>query len=99
MIETAKGVALRKRGGFIESFKYLEKPLAQAMAEHKAPLPHVEIRQPEKLTVIANGKTGNVIAASDKLQGIIDSFSAGPREADELRGAEGAPHVRLLSQG
>lgn len=99
MVEAAKAVALRKKGGFIESFKYLEKPLAQAMAEHKAPLPQVEIRQPEKLTVIANGKTGNVIAASDKLQGIIDGFGAGPREADELRGTEGAPHVRLLSQG
>lgn len=99
MIDAARAVAMRKKGGFIESFKYLEKPLAQAMAEHAAPLPQVEIRQPEKLTVVANGTTGNVIAASDKLQSIIDSFGGRAREADDLRSAESPPHVRLLSQG
>lgn len=70
MIEAAKAVALRKKGGFIESFKYLEKPLAQAMAEHAAPLPQVEIRQPEKLTVTHGTSErkpgGSLIAAIDR---------------------------------
>jgi hypothetical protein len=100
MVETAKGVALRKKGGFIESFKYLEKPLAQAMAEHKAPLPQVEVRQPEKLTVIANGKSsGNIIQAADRLLDKIRSFDAGPDEDNRIRDATGETSPRLLSQG
>lgn len=101
MIEAAKAVAHRKKGGFIESFKYLEKPLAQAMAEYKAPLPQVEVRQPEKLTVIANGKSqgGNIIQAADRLADTIRSFDAGPDEADPIRGGTSPAHVRLLSQG
>jgi hypothetical protein len=101
MIETTKAVAMRKKGGFIEGFKYLEKPLAQAMAEHKAPLPQVEIRQPEKLTVIANGKSqgGNIIQAADRLNDTIRSFDAGPGSADDVRSGASAANVRLLSQG
>jgi hypothetical protein len=48
---------------------------------------------------VKHGKTSNVIEASDKLSGIIDSFDAGPREADGTRGAEGETNVRVLSQG
>lgn len=48
---------------------------------------------------VQNGKTGNIIAASDKLSVILDSFDAGPRQDDGLRSATGPPHVRLLSQG
>lgn len=102
MVEAAKSTALRKRNGFVESFKYLEKPLAQAMAEHKAPLPQVEVRQPEKLTVTSNGRQpqgGNVIQASDRLADTIRSFDAGPDETDGLRSGAGAVNVRLLSQG
>jgi hypothetical protein len=101
MIEATRGVALRKKGGFIETFKYLEKPLAQAMAEHKAPLPQVEVRQPEKLTVVANGKPerGNIIQAADRLVDAVRSFDAGPDNPDEVRGGTGTPPVRLLSKG
>ena len=101
MIETAKAVAMRKKGGFIESFKYLEKPLAQAMAEHKAPLPQVEVRQPEKLMVIANGKSpgGNIIQAADRLADTIRSFDSGPSQTDDVRSGASASNVRLLSQG
>lgn len=46
-----------------------------------------------------NGKTSNIIAASDKLNSILDSFGAGPSEDHELCGPEGSADVRLLSQG
>jgi uncharacterized protein YdaU (DUF1376 family) len=46
-----------------------------------------------------NGKTGNIIAASDNLLNIIDSFSGGPREDHAVCGPEGSNDVRLLSQG
>jgi hypothetical protein len=48
---------------------------------------------------VQHGKTSSVIAASDKLSGIIDGFDAGPREADGTRSAEGETNVRVLSQG
>jgi hypothetical protein len=48
---------------------------------------------------VQHGKTGNIIAASDKLTGILDSFDAGPRETDGIRGEEGETNVRMLSQG
>lgn len=100
MVDAAKSVALRKKGGFIEGFKYLEKPLAQAMAEHRAPLPQVEVRQPEKLTVIANEKSaGNIIQAADRLLDKIRSFDAGPDEDNRIRDAAGEASTRLLSKG
>jgi 5-methylcytosine-specific restriction endonuclease McrA len=101
MIEAAKAVALRKKGGFIESFKYLEKPLAQAMAEQSAPLPKVEIRQPEQITVNANGKSkgGNIIQAADRLLDKIRSFDSGPIDNHGIRDGAGEAATRLLSQG
>ena len=101
MIEATKGVVRRKRNGFVEHFKYLEKPLAEAMAQHLAPLPQVEIRQPEKLTVTANGKqqSGNIIQAADRLLDKIRSFDAGPGGDDGVRDGAGATSPRLLSQG
>jgi hypothetical protein len=100
MIDAARATALRAKSP-IMCFKYLEKPLAQAMAEHKAPLPQVEIRQPEKLTVIANGKQqpGNILQAADRLVDTIRGFDAGPESVDQICGGEGAPNVRLLSKG
>jgi hypothetical protein len=96
MIEATRGVALRKKGGFIESFKYLEKPLAQAMAEHKAPLPQVEVRQPEKLTVIANGKSESLANVAARLAESGVTFGERPRG---IRAEESGDNVRLLSKG
>lgn len=98
MIDAAKGVARRAKSP-IMGFKYLEKPLAQAMAEHRAPLPQVEIRQPEKLTVTGNARSGNVIQAADRLLDKIRSFDAGPDETDGIRDTAGTATPRLLSQG
>jgi hypothetical protein len=55
--------------------------------------------QPAQVTHGRDAKTGNIIAASDKLVSIIDSFDAGAREVDQLRGPAGETNVRLLSQG
>jgi len=57
MIQAAKETAQRKRDGPIEHFKYLEKPLAKAIAEHARPLPKVEFREAE--TVVAYGTNQN----------------------------------------
>jgi len=103
MIEATKAVVRRKRNGYVESFKYLEKPLAEAMAQHFAPLPQVEVRQPEKLMVIQDGKRrppgGDVIQAADRLIEQIKSFDAGPGGDHRLRSGEGETSSRLLSEG
>ena len=79
---------------------YYEKVFATEFAKRQAPLPVVEIREAEKVTVThgRNGKDRDIIASSDKLVSIIDSFGAGPSETDQLRGPEGPADVRLLSQ-
>jgi len=48
---------------------------------------------------VQHGKTSNIIAASNKLAGILDSFDAGPREPDGIRSEEGQTNVRMLPQG
>jgi hypothetical protein len=58
MIAETRAVVGRKRDGPIDHFKYLEKPLARAHAQHQAPLPKVEIPKQE----VINGSfqtTGN----------------------------------------
>lgn len=101
MVEAAKGVAKRAKSP-IMGFKYLERPLAQAMAEHSAPLPSVEVRQPEKLTVVANGRQqqpGSIIQAADRLLDKIRSFDAGPGDDNGVCDGEGQAPARLLSKG
>jgi 5-methylcytosine-specific restriction endonuclease McrA len=46
----------------------------------------------------SNGKTSGIIAASDKLRVIIDSFDQGSGGSDEVRSREGEDSVRLLSK-
>lgn len=66
MITAAKETSQRKRDGPIEHFKYLEKPLAKAIAEHLRPLPKIEIREAE--TVVSYGtskiQSGGSLTAS-----------------------------------
>jgi hypothetical protein len=90
-----------RRIGLGKPLTYYEKVFATQFAKRQAPLPIVEIRNAEKLTVThgRNGKTGDIIAASDNLVGILDSFDAGAREVDQLRGPARPADVRLLSQG
>jgi len=96
MVEAAKGVARRKRNGFIESFKYLEKPLAEAMAQHLQPLPEVEIKPAEKVTVISNDKRESLAAVAARLAESGVTFGIRPRG---LRAEAGGDDVRLLSKG
>jgi hypothetical protein len=48
MMAETRAIA-KKRGGPIEHFKFLEKPLARAHAQHQAPLPKVEIPKQETI--------------------------------------------------
>lgn len=71
MIEGSRATAAKKRDGPIESYRYLEKPLARFIAEHSRPLPQVEIREAEKVVSYGPGKRhsnsgGSIIAELDR---------------------------------
>ena len=101
IVAAVTAAAARKHGAPANSVQFFEKAIAEEHARQAAPLPQVEIREQQTIRVAhgRNGKTGDIIAASDKLVSIIDSFNAGPSEVDELYSPTGAADVRLLSQG
>jgi hypothetical protein len=89
-----------RRVGPGKPLTYYEKAFATAFAKRQAPLPVVEIRESEKLTVTAHGKPKSaIIQAADDLCRKLASFDGPPRGPDELRGSEGQAPPRLLSHG
>ena len=98
MIEGTRATAAKKRDGPIESFKYLEKPLARFIAEHSRPLPKVEVLESEKLTVVKNvPKSSPFDAAYDRvLEKLNAGFAGGPSEERDGP-ATGEDHARLLA--
>lgn len=48
---------------------------------------------------VQNGKTSNIIQATDNLVSILDSFDRGASETYAIRGPESPANVRLLSKG
>jgi hypothetical protein len=77
---------------------YYEKVFATAFAKRQAPLPNVEIRQAETLTVTSNAKPKSAITqAADDLCRQLADFDGPPRRDYELRGQEGEASPRLLS--
>lgn len=102
MIEAAKETAKRKRDGPIEHFKYLEKPLAKAIAEHARPLPKVEFLEAE--TVVSHGRSSGRYEKAQSLSDVArrhaeEGISFGERPATpSLRSITGGADVRLLPQ-
>jgi HNH endonuclease len=85
--------------GPAKPLSYHEKCFATAFAKRQAPLPIVEIKQAETLTV-KHGKPENGITKAIKnLNRTIASFDGPPGEADDLCGSEGGTPTRLLSNG
>lgn len=99
IVAATRSAAARKHGTPANSVQFFEKAIAEEVARQAAPLPQVEIRQPETLKVVANGRSGNVVQAADRLLEKIRSFDAGPDEIDRIRDGEVAAPPRLLSQG
>ncbi|WLB14805.1 hypothetical protein QIH87_50205 (plasmid) [Bradyrhizobium elkanii] len=97
----ARKATAKSRGRPINSVQFYENAIAEEVARQAEPLPRVEVRQPEHLTVIANGKSqgGNIIQAADRLLDKIRSFDAGPSDDNNLRDGASEASARLLSQG
>jgi hypothetical protein len=86
----------------LKPLSYFEKVFATSFAKLQTPLPIVDVREAEKLTVTSHGRTsasGNIIQAADRLLDKIRSFDAGPGEDNPIRDGTSAPSPRLLSQG
>jgi hypothetical protein len=101
VIEAAvRSAAARKVGNPAESVQYFEKAIAAEVARQAAPLPNVEVRQPETVRINRNGpQQGNIIQAADRLVSAVASFDEGPDDDLLLRGGAGSASPRLLSQG
>jgi hypothetical protein len=87
----------------LKPLSYFEKVFATSFAKRQTPLPVVEIREAEKLTVTSHGRPqpqgGNIIQAADRLVEKIRAFDAGPDDADHgLCDRAGEAAVRLLPQ-
>lgn len=71
MLTAARGVMARKRDGPPSSISYFERPFAKAHAENLAPLPKVEIKEPEKVVINGrveeNTRSGSVSAVARAL--------------------------------
>jgi hypothetical protein len=87
-----------RRIGPAKPLTYYEKVFATAFAKRQAPLPIVEVREAETLTVKSNGKPKSaIIQAADDLCRKLASFDGPQRAVDELCSAEGEASPRLLS--
>lgn len=87
-----------RRIGPNKPLSYHEKCFATAYAKRQAPLPVVEVREAEKLTV-SHGKPNGITQAIKNLNRRIAGFDGPSGETDDLRGAEGGTATRLLSHG
>lgn len=81
--------------GVGKPLNYYEKCFATSFAKRQAPLPIVEVKEAEKLTVTHERQSGNIIQAADRLLDKIRSFDAGPG----IRDPASTPVVGLLSKG
>lgn len=88
-----------RRIGADKPLSYHEKCFATAFAKRQAPLPVVEIREAEKLTVNThgkNGKTGDISAACDNLVNLVSAGFGGAAPQDRFGGGADEADARLL---
>lgn len=86
-----------RRTGPDKPLNYHEKVFATAFARRQAPLPVVEIREAEKITVKHGTSKSSIIQAADDLCRTLAGFDGPPGSIDELRGDAGEDPPRLLS--
>lgn len=100
IVAATRSAAAKKHGAPANSVQFFEKAIAEEVARQAAPLPQVEIHQPETIKVTANGKQqrGNVLQAADRILDRIRSFDACPDDTDGIRGEPDEATPRLLSQ-
>ena len=98
ILAAVKAAASRKRGPPANSVQFFEKAIAEEIARQAAPLPVVEVREAETITVQhgRNGKTGNVSSACDDLVELVKRGFGGAAPQDGLGGGAHEADARLL---
>ncbi len=100
ILVAVKAAAARKRGPPANSVQFFEMAIAEEIARQAAPLPVVEVREAETITVTNHARPKSaIIQAADDLVRKLASFDGPAREPDELRRGEGQASSRLLSHG
>jgi hypothetical protein len=101
IVAAVTGAAARKRGGPANSVQFFEKAIAEEVARQAAPLPVVEVREAEKLTVTHGRIQETRQSLPDAARRLAENgISFGPRpELPTLRSIAGGSDVRLLPQG
>lgn len=93
MVDATTAIVKQKRDGPIEHFVYLEKPLARAMARHRAPLPKVQVIDGETIHETRSAKS--LTDAASRMQ--QSGFQLGPKPSG-LRADAGETTVRVLPE-
>lgn len=88
-----------RKVGPAKPLSYHEKVFATAFAKRQAPLPIVEIKHSDKLTVTHGRPKNGITEAIDDLCEQIASFDGPSRGDDQLRGPAREAPPRLLSNG
>lgn len=88
-----------RRIGPGKPLNYYEKCFASAFAKRQAPLPNVEVRQAETITVSHGKPKAGIIQAADNLIAKLAEFDGPAGSLDELRSDAGQDPPRLLSHG
>lgn len=99
IVAAVQSAAKRKHGPPANSVQFFEKSIAEEVARQSAPLPKVEIREAETITVNHAKPKSGIIQAADDLIRKLASFDGPAGELDELRGGAGQASPRLLSHG
>lgn len=99
IIAAVTAAASRKRGLPANSVNFFENAIAEEVARQAAPLPNVEIKQAETLTVTHGKSKNGITQAADDLCRQLADFDGPPRRDHELRSPEGEASPRLLSHG
>lgn len=87
----------RKKDDPPSTFKYFENAILRASAELNRPLPIVEIKPADKITVSKHAKTGTFDAAYHSVLDKLNEGFGGPAPQERLRVGEGETDARLLA--
>lgn len=100
IVAAVTSAAARKRGGLANSVQFFEKAIAEETARQAAPLPVVEVREAEKLTVTHGRIQEARQSLPDAARRLAENgISFGPKpELPTLRSITGSSDVRLLPQ-
>lgn len=96
IVAAVQRVVAKARGRPINSVQFFENAIAEEIARQSAPLPIVEIREADKLTVTKNAKAGGYDEAYDRVLAKLNAGFAGGLPEERVCPEPGETNARLL---